>query len=162
MSPDPCEKPPSWSTTTTSFKDVKSKFVVLWICKHRFAYTVFIILHVLCTYLYHHRQMNADTVYNLLGMIWHSLVGRYQCLESHTFFILWTFHEVEGSMFLSNISTHILIYIYPTICACQILFYLTTALHVLGVTITHLQEHKTTVTTASGNRYATHNTLTSI
>ena len=51
----------------------------------------------------------------------------------------------------------------------QSLFYLTTALHVTGVTITHLQEHKTTVTTASGNRYtvllsaaiveATHNTL---
>ena len=35
----------------------------------------------------------------------------------------------------------------------QSLFYLTTAPHVLGVTITHLQEHKTTVTTASGNRY---------
>jgi len=35
----------------------------------------------------------------------------------------------------------------------QRLFYLTTALHVLGVTITHLQEHKTTVTTAYGNRY---------
>jgi len=35
----------------------------------------------------------------------------------------------------------------------QSLFYLTTALHVLGVTITHLQEHKTTLTTASGNRY---------
>jgi len=35
----------------------------------------------------------------------------------------------------------------------QSLFYLTTALHVLGVTITHLQEHKTTVTTASGNGY---------
>jgi hypothetical protein len=35
----------------------------------------------------------------------------------------------------------------------QSLFYLTTALHVLYVTITHLQEHKTTVTTASGNRY---------
>jgi len=35
----------------------------------------------------------------------------------------------------------------------QRLFYLTTALHVLGVTITHLQEHKATVTTASGNRY---------
>ena len=33
------------------------------------------------------------------------------------------------------------------------LLYLTTALHVSGVTITHLQEHKTTVTTASGNRY---------
>jgi hypothetical protein len=35
----------------------------------------------------------------------------------------------------------------------QSLFYLTTALHVLGVTITNLQEHKTTVTTTSGNRY---------
>jgi hypothetical protein len=33
------------------------------------------------------------------------------------------------------------------------LFYLTTALHVSGVTITHLQEHKTTVTRASGKRY---------
>ena len=33
----------------------------------------------------------------------------------------------------------------------QSLFNLTTALHVSGVTITHLQEHKTTVTTASGN-----------
>ena len=32
-------------------------------------------------------------------------------------------------------------------------FYLTTALHVSGVTIIHLQEPKTTVTTASGNRY---------
>jgi hypothetical protein len=35
----------------------------------------------------------------------------------------------------------------------QSLFYLTTALLVSGVTITHLQGHKTTVTTASGNRY---------
>jgi hypothetical protein len=35
----------------------------------------------------------------------------------------------------------------------QSLFYLTAALHVSGITITHLQEHKTTVTTASGNRY---------
>ena len=33
----------------------------------------------------------------------------------------------------------------------QSLFYLTTAVHVSGVTVTHL--HKTTVTTASGNRY---------
>jgi hypothetical protein len=32
------------------------------------------------------------------------------------------------------------------------LFSLTTALHVSGVTITHLQDHKTTVTTASGKR----------
>jgi hypothetical protein len=35
----------------------------------------------------------------------------------------------------------------------QSLFYLTTVLHVSGVTITHLQEHKTTATAASGNRY---------
>ena len=35
----------------------------------------------------------------------------------------------------------------------QDLFYLTTALHVSGDIITHLQEHKTTVTTAPGNRY---------
>jgi hypothetical protein len=35
----------------------------------------------------------------------------------------------------------------------QSLFYQTTALHGPGITITHLQEHKTTVTTASGNRY---------
>jgi len=34
----------------------------------------------------------------------------------------------------------------------QSLFNLTTALHVSGITITHLQEHKTTATTASGNR----------
>jgi hypothetical protein len=32
------------------------------------------------------------------------------------------------------------------------LFYLTIALHVSGI-ITNLQEHKTTVTSASGNRY---------
>jgi len=35
----------------------------------------------------------------------------------------------------------------------QSLFYLANALHVSGVTITHLQEQKTTVTTTSGNRY---------
>jgi len=35
----------------------------------------------------------------------------------------------------------------------QSLFYLIIALHVSGIIITHLQEHKTTVTTASGNRY---------
>jgi len=33
------------------------------------------------------------------------------------------------------------------------LFSLTTALHVSGVTVTDLQENKTTVTTASGNHY---------
>jgi hypothetical protein len=35
----------------------------------------------------------------------------------------------------------------------QNLFYLTIVSHVSGVTFTQLQEHKTTVTTASGNRY---------
>ena len=35
----------------------------------------------------------------------------------------------------------------------QNLFYLTIALHVSDIIITHLQEHKTTVTTAPGNRY---------
>ena len=35
----------------------------------------------------------------------------------------------------------------------QSLFNLTTALHVSDVTVTYLQEHKTTVTTASGNHY---------
>jgi len=35
----------------------------------------------------------------------------------------------------------------------QSLFYLTTALHISGIIITHLQENKTTVTIASGNRY---------
>jgi hypothetical protein len=35
----------------------------------------------------------------------------------------------------------------------QSLFYLTTALHVSGVIITHLQEHKKTLTASSGNRY---------
>ena len=35
----------------------------------------------------------------------------------------------------------------------QSLFNLTTALRVSGVTVTHLQEHETTATAASGNRY---------
>jgi hypothetical protein len=35
----------------------------------------------------------------------------------------------------------------------QRLFYLTFALHVSGIIITHLQEHNTAVTTVSGNHY---------
>jgi len=35
----------------------------------------------------------------------------------------------------------------------QSLFYLTISVHVSGIIITHLQEHKTTVTTGSGNHY---------
>jgi len=52
-----------------------------------------------------------------------------------------------------KIGINILVYNYNKMHKSQSLFYLTTALHVLDVTITHLQEHKTTVTTASGNRY---------
>ena len=47
----------------------------------------------------------------------------------------------------------ILVYNSNKIHKSQSLFNLTSALHDSGVTITHLQEHKTTVTTASGNRY---------
>ena len=35
----------------------------------------------------------------------------------------------------------------------QSLFYMTIALHVSDIIITHLREHKTTVTIVSGNRY---------
>jgi hypothetical protein len=53
-----------------------------------------------------------------------------------------------------NIVYDILLHIIPTRCTChRVYFYLTIALHVSGVTITHRQEHKTTVTTVSGNRY---------
>jgi len=49
---------------------------------------------------------------------------------------------------------HIYIYIYIYIYDISNLrVNMTTALRVSGVTFTHLQEHKTTVTTASGNRY---------
>jgi hypothetical protein len=49
---------------------------------------------------------------------------------------------------------NILLHIIPTrYTSHRVYFYLTTALHASGVTITHLQEHKTTVTTATGNRY---------
>jgi uncharacterized membrane protein YobD (UPF0266 family) len=50
-------------------------------------------------------------------------------------------------------SDNILVYNSNKIHKSQSLFYLTTALQVLGFTITHFQEHKTTVTTATGNRY---------
>jgi hypothetical protein len=49
---------------------------------------------------------------------------------------------------------NILVYNSKKIHMIQILFYLTTALHVSGVTITHLQEHKIIVTTESDNRYS--------
>ena len=57
--------------------------------------------------------------------------------------------NVHGSVHRNNI----LVYNSNKMHKSQNLFNLTTALHVSGVTITHLQEHKTTVTTASGNRY---------
>jgi hypothetical protein len=57
--------------------------------------------------------------------------------------------NVHGSVHRNNI----LVYNPNKMQNSQSLFYLTTALHVSGVTITHLQERETTVTTASGNRY---------
>ena len=57
--------------------------------------------------------------------------------------------NVHGSVYRNNI----IIYNSNKIHKSKNLFNLTTALHVSGVTITHLEEHKTTVTTASGNRY---------
>jgi len=57
--------------------------------------------------------------------------------------------NVHGSVRRNNI----LVYNPNKMHKSQSLFYLTTALHVSAITITHLQEHKTTATTASGNRY---------
>jgi hypothetical protein len=57
--------------------------------------------------------------------------------------------NVYGSVHRNNI----LVYNSNKMHKSQSLFHLTTALHVSGVTITHLQEHKTTVTTASCDRY---------
>jgi len=55
------------------------------------------------------------------------------------------YHEVNFNY--SNIEV-------PTRCTCyRVYFYMMIALHVSGIIITHLQEHKTTVTTASGNHY---------
>jgi hypothetical protein len=55
--------------------------------------------------------------------------------------------------FIKTLYELILMYISNKMYMLQSLFYLTTALHVSGVIITHLQEHKTNVTTASSNRY---------
>ena len=60
-----------------------------------------------------------------------------------------TIFNVHGSVHRNNI----LMYISNKMHMLQSLFYLTSALHDSGVNITHLQEHKTTVTIASGNRY---------
>jgi len=52
-----------------------------------------------------------------------------------------------------NYLQYILVYNSKKMHKPQNLFNLTIVLHVSGVTITHLQEHKTTASTASGNRY---------
>jgi hypothetical protein len=57
--------------------------------------------------------------------------------------------NVHGSVHRINILLHTI----PTRYTSQSLFLSDTALHVSGVTITHREEHKTTVTTACGNRY---------
>jgi len=62
-------------------------------------------------------------------------------------FYLFLMFNVHGSVHRNNI----LIYNSNKMHKSQSLFNLTTALRVSGVAITHLQEHKTTVITASGN-----------
>ena len=57
--------------------------------------------------------------------------------------------NVHGSVHRNNILVHNSNKMQKS----QGLFNLTNVLHLSGVTITHLQENKTTVTTASGNRY---------
>jgi len=52
-----------------------------------------------------------------------------------------------------NVVNNILVYNSNKMHKSQSLFLSDTALHVSGVIITYRQEHKTTVTTASGNRY---------
>jgi hypothetical protein len=68
-----------------------------------------------------------------------------------------TFEKIHWILFLTFMGPCIVIIIYyinpNKMHTLQSLFYLTIALHVSGVTITHLQDHKTTVTTVSGNRY---------
>ena len=61
----------------------------------------------------------------------------------HKYDACWEFFNLPGIIVYNSNKMH----------KSQSLFNLTTALHVSGVTITHLQEHKTTVTTASGKRY---------
>jgi len=63
--------------------------------------------------------------------------------------IVFFFFNVHGSVHRNNI----VVYNSNKMHMSQNLFYLTTATHISGVTITHLQEHKATVTTASGNCY---------
>jgi hypothetical protein len=63
------------------------------------------------------------------------------------------FKNVMILMLCLTLKNHILVYNSNKMHKSQSLFYLTTALHVSVVTINHLQEHKTTVTAESGNRY---------
>jgi hypothetical protein len=55
----------------------------------------------------------------------------------------WVYGDFSANLFIIPNKMHL----------SQSLFYPTTLLDVSGITITHLQEHKTTVTTASGNHY---------
>ena len=91
---------------------------------------------------------------------------KYVCFQSNTtmFYYLTYWRQVSvlkpssGHLYIKFKQLYVIfqyssIYIIPIRCTRHSLFYLTTALYVSGVTITHLQEHKTTLTTALGNRY---------
>ena len=81
----------------------------------------------------------------MMGECFRVLPVRAECLPCQVIVVF----NVHGSMHHNNI----LVYNSNKMHKSQSLFNLATALHVSGVIITHLQEHKTTVTTASGNRY---------
>ena len=85
-------------------------------------------------------------------------VTLWACTRTRFFFMTApnTTHYVSEALrkqWFQNVLCRIIVYSPNKMHKSQSLFNLTTALHVSGVTITHLQEHKTTGATASGNRY---------
>jgi hypothetical protein len=80
-------------------------------------------------------------------------------LHAHDMLNTYIYHQLPPKCFgvcytIFRVTITLLYYINPNkMHTLQSLFYLTTSLHDSCVTITHLQEHKTTVTTASGNHY---------
>ena len=72
-----------------------------------------------------------------------------QCLYKGALYYFNIFFYVYGSVHRNNIR----VYNSNQMLRSQSLFNLIIAPHVSGITITHLQEHKTTASTASGNRY---------
>ena len=88
-----------------------------------------------------------------VNFLYHTLITAYSSMLTYLKDNV-TSQLILNLMFMGTCIVIIFYYINPNkMHMSQSLFYLTTALHVSGVPFTHLQEHKTTVTTASGNRY---------